>query len=617
MCCVASSVANADIIHLGKPWNLLGIDAYQVNALQDFVDESIYSEPESNIAVDSLLADGMLVRGPYLQKASHNQITIRWRTTSKRASVVRYGTNPNKLNRVARLPKGARINHVVLIKGLTPDTRYYYSVGGNNDSFASSEDQYFETHPVPGTASPTRIWVLGDSGTANAKAAAVRDAYEEFNGGSHADVWLMLGDNAYNTGTDEEYQRAVFDMYPQTLRNSVLWSTLGNHDGHTADSATQSGPYYNIFNFPDAGQSGGVASGTEAYYSFDYGNIHFVSLDSYETNRSPTGAMANWLRNDLAATTQEWVIAFWHHPAYSKGSHDSDEPGRMTQMRENFLPILEDHGVDLVLAGHSHSYERSRLIDGHYGPSSTFDSSHVVDGGNGRPNGSGAYQKAPGGNRGAVYSVAGSSGKVTKDVGLDHPVMIRNLAELGSMVIDVNGNQLNAVFLNDSGNVRDSFRIVHTDTPVDTVAGTDGAGTDGGGTDGGGTDGGGTDGGGTDGGGTDGGGTDGGTDDQAVVELGRGSLDGSSATAPKWRSVAFDPLATGEHTIRVDWDTAADIRYSLFRISDGVRIATNVAAASPSAWTGYLDASERYRLGVWSTNDVADFRATIQTGAAP
>jgi len=58
--------------------------------------------------------------------------------------------------------------------------------------------------------------------------------------------------------------------------------------------------------------------------------------------------------------------------------------------------------------------------------------------------------------------------------------------------MDVNGNQLNAVFLNDSGKVRDSFRIVHTDTPVDTVAGTDGVGTDGAGTDGAGTDGGGT-----------------------------------------------------------------------------------------------------------------------------
>jgi len=115
---------------------------------------------------------------------------------------------------------------------------------------------------------------------------------------------LMLGDNAYSDGTDEEYQLAVFDMYQELLINSVLWPTLGNHDGHSADSATQTGPYYDIFSLPAAGQSGGLASGTEAYYSFDYGNIHFVCLDSYDSDRSKTGVMLSWLENDLLGTTR-------------------------------------------------------------------------------------------------------------------------------------------------------------------------------------------------------------------------------------------------------------------------------------------------------------------------
>ena len=107
-------------------------------------------------------------------------------------------------------------------------------------------------------------------------------------------------------------------------------------------------------------------------YSFDYGNIHFVCLESYETDRSTSGAMLTWLEADLQANDKSWLIAFWHHPPYSKGSHDSDTDGRMTDMCQNALPILEQHGVDLVLTGHSHSYERSYLIDGHYGASSTF-----------------------------------------------------------------------------------------------------------------------------------------------------------------------------------------------------------------------------------------------------
>jgi len=172
-----------------------------------------------------------------------------------------------------------------------------------------------------------------------------------------------------------------------------------------------------------------------------------------------------WLELDLAATTQTWIIAYWHHPPYSKGSHDSDNAGdsggRMRDMRENALPILEERGVDLVLAGHSHSYERSFLIDGHYGTSNTFNSSMVVDDGDGDPSGDGPYQKpnivgAP--HEGAVYSVAGSSSEI--DGGsLNHPVMVTSLNVLGSLVVDVTGLVLDAVFLDSAGDVRDRFRI--------------------------------------------------------------------------------------------------------------------------------------------------------------
>jgi hypothetical protein len=222
--------------------------------------------------------------------------------------------------------------------------------------------------------------VIGDSGTANANAAAVRDAYINYTGNRHTDLWLMLGDNAYQSGTDAEYQNAVFNMYPTLLRQSVVWPTLGNHDGAAANSATQSGPYYDIFTLPKNAEAGGVASRTEAYYSFDYGNIHFVVLDSFETSRAPNGAMLTWLANDLAATNQPWIIAYFHHPPSTIGSHNSDTEIELIEMRQNALPILEAGGVDLVLAGHSHSYERSYLLDGHYGLSSTLTPSMIRDG---------------------------------------------------------------------------------------------------------------------------------------------------------------------------------------------------------------------------------------------
>jgi hypothetical protein len=423
----------------------------------------------SDISFDLELAGNTgvtVLRGPYLQMAAPGSIVVRWRTDVATDSRVRFGTTQGSLTLSAD-NSTLTTEHEVRLAGLVPETRYYYSVGSTSGTQGGGDaTTFFVTPPPTGSARPTRIWVIGDSGTANANAAAVYNAYRTFAGATYTNLWLMLGDNAYNDGTDAEYQAAVFNMYPALLRQSVLWPTLGNHDGHSADSATQTGPYYGIFTLPRNAEAGGVASGTEAYYSFDHGNIHFVVLDSYETDRSTTGAMMSWLRADLQAATADWLIAFWHHPPYSKGSHNSDTETELIQMRERFLPVLEDFGVDLVLTGHSHSYERSKFIDGYYGSSSTFSSGHVIDGGSGRPEDTGAYDKLSGGapHDGAVYAVAGSSGQISGGL-LNHPAMYISLNALGSMVLDVNGLTLDAKFLDNTGAVRDSFTIVKGGTP--------------------------------------------------------------------------------------------------------------------------------------------------------
>src|SRR5437868_6505050 len=153
----------------------------------------------------------------------------------------------------------------------------------------------FVTPPETGPSQATRFWALGDPGTKNDTARAVRDAYSRFTGTRRTDFVLLLGDNAYPDGTDADYQKAIFEMYPEILRSSPVWPALGNHDGKSANSITQSGVYYDIFTLPTRAQAGGVASGTEAYYSFDYANIHMVCLDSHDSDRSPESAMAQWL----------------------------------------------------------------------------------------------------------------------------------------------------------------------------------------------------------------------------------------------------------------------------------------------------------------------------------
>jgi PKD repeat protein len=414
-----------------------------------------------------------VTRGPYLQQQDDESIIVRWRTDIATDSEVRYGLTSASLN-LTETVAGSTTEHTVKITGLSPLTTYYYSIGNSGGILAGDDSYFFHTSPTPGVAAPTRFWAIGDSGTNTlaqtshvGKAIAVRDAFKTYTAARPADFMMMLGDNAYNDGTDPEYQEAVFETYPELLRQLPLWSTLGNHDGHSADSNGETGPYYEIFDLPRAAEVGGYPSGTEAYHSWDYGNIHFINLESYETDRSVGGAMLNWLEADLMMNDKPWVIAIWHHPPYTKGSHDSDTETELVQMRQNALPILEAWGVDLVMSGHSHSYERSYLLDGHYGISDTLNTiTEVLDGGNGNASGDGAYEKPPtvaAENYGAVYAVAGSSGKVSAlKPDAPHEAMYVTLTELGSLVVDIDGNELHAVFIDDMGTVRDDFSIHKT-----------------------------------------------------------------------------------------------------------------------------------------------------------
>lgn len=408
-----------------------------------------------------------IVRGPYLQMATSSSMMVKWRTNLAASSVVHYGTSPTNLN--LQVADTAQVtDHALNLTGLLPNTRYYYALA-DDSTFLPNQDSgaAFITAPVDGTRQPIRIWALGDCGTGNSNARNVRDAYYNYVGNDHTDMILLLGDNAYDDGTDSEYQAAIFaDMYEDQLRKSVVWSCPGNHDLRSASSGAQTGVYYDIFTFPRQAEAGGLASGTEAYYSFNYGNVHFIALDSEDSDRSTSGPMMTWLQNDLNAVTSDWVIVFFHHPPYTKGSHDSDNifdsSGKMWEMRKDFLPVLEAAGVDLVLSGHSHSYERSYLLHGHYGFSWNLTSLQVLDNGDGRMNGDGAYDKriaGPNNGKGAVYLTAGSSGKISGGF-LNHPAHFTAINELGSVVVEVDGGQLDLKFIDDAGQVRDYFTML-------------------------------------------------------------------------------------------------------------------------------------------------------------
>lgn len=431
----------------------------------------------------------MITRGPYLQMPGPDRMLVVFHTDVALTDAnVEYGIS-TALGSIAVGTSSADamggFKHVVQLESLGSSTKYFYAVGSAAGRLTTAGADYaFTTSPPHGTRRPIRIWTFGDSGYWPGKGGTrymdTRQAYYDLVGGGDVDgaadatdVMLYLGDNAYVAGDDVGYQNRFFSPPPLSafLRRQPFFSAIGNHEGifGGADSVSQTGDYFDIMYFPTANElgAGGVASGTEAYYSFDYGNIHFVVLDSedsIENLETSAAVMVTWLENDLAATSADWIIAAWHKPPYSKGAgHDSDVEQAEIDMRELIVPVLDDYGVDLVLTGHAHSYERTPLLDGHYGFSTDLLVEHFEDGGDGDPDGDGAYRKpslGQGPGEGAVYVVAGSPADLrTFEPEEGHPAMARSLLSFGTAIIEVDGDVLTGRFLDDAGDVLDTFRI--------------------------------------------------------------------------------------------------------------------------------------------------------------
>ena len=427
--------------------------------------------------------DPVFSRAPYLQLATENSIRIVWRTEREITPVVRYGKDPANLamlskpeNIVTRTtdkgqsggapplhsaPDGTR-QFEATISGLEPATTYYYSIHDGEKRLTSETPGYrFKTHPAPGTSSPLYFWVVGDSGTGGDNQAKVHTAMRDYNKAQkkQLDLYIHVGDMAYGSGTDTEFSKRFFQMYEPTLRNTVCWAAMGNHEGKTSKGKDGTGPYYDAYICPTQAEAGGSPSGKEAYYSFDFGNVHFVVLDSHDLDRRPGGAMARWLKADIEKTKAEWLIAYFHHPPYTKGSHDSDKEGQLIEMREHIMPILEGGGVDIVFTGHSHIYERSMLIDGAYQTPTTA-KGVILDDGDGGPKGDGAYRKSKGlvPHNGTIQVVAGHGGTRVSRKGT-MPIMRKILVENGSVLVSVQGDTLSAKMLNLDATVRDSFAI--------------------------------------------------------------------------------------------------------------------------------------------------------------
>ncbi|MGH7151067.1 MAG: metallophosphoesterase, partial [Planctomycetota bacterium] len=192
-----------------------------------------------------------------------------------------------------------------------------------------------------------RFAMFGDSGSGNANQLAVATLLGDLD----PDLVLIAGDVVYPSGAAFGMDPRYFVPYAPLLPGRPFYLALGNHDYDT-DCAE---PYLDAFCLPES------APGGERYYSFDRGNVHFACVDSETVDDLPSGcspdpafdAQLAWLDADLADTTALWKVVFLHRSPYSYSNHGND-----STIQDLLVPIFEARGVDLVLTGHDHCYQR-------------------------------------------------------------------------------------------------------------------------------------------------------------------------------------------------------------------------------------------------------------------
>ena len=304
--------------------------------------------------LNSVVASKRSPRGPYVQCVTATSAVIAWMSKEPGVGVVKYGKAPGFGWEEVDRRIGRR--HAVAITGLEPSSTYHYWVDGAGRPPVPGS---FRTAPA-GEGSSFSFAVVGDSGSGGKGQLAVAALL----GRLDPDLILHTGDVVYPAGEERHYDRRFFAPYGDLIREVPVFPVLGNHDVRKGNGAA----FLETFH-PPIGSPGS----TKRFYSFDWGDAHFVALDSelyYYDKGSSAAQQKAFLERDLASTRKHWKIAFLHRSPYGSSRHGGDET-----VRHDLAPIFARHKVDLVFAGHDHVYERTVPIKG---------VTYVVSGGGGR-----------------------------------------------------------------------------------------------------------------------------------------------------------------------------------------------------------------------------------------
>lgn len=365
--------------------------------------------------VPELYSNVTLVRGPFLQMPIAGQISIVWRTDAFTDSAVDYGTDATYS--LGTVTDAALVRqHIVTLPSLPPNTTVHYRVRSGGVTLAE------ETLHTPRAADqPFRFSVYGDFGWSEAPGVAAVPATAAVAAQvnlSNPHFTVTVGDNIYNDGQPGFFDPSWFVPYNSVNRRAPLFPALGNHDVHNSSRGSY---YLDNFYLPQNGPAGY----RERNYSFDYSNAHFAVVDSNpfaENDAAGMSAVKSWLEADLAAATQQWKIVVLHHPPYT--SDGSGVHGDNANVKAHLVPLFAQHGVQFVLQGHNHFYERTNAINGVY---------YLTTGGGGR----------------SLYTPSNRKEYSARVNATDHSFTI----------VDMSGARLGLTQVSSNGTVLDTFEL--------------------------------------------------------------------------------------------------------------------------------------------------------------
>jgi hypothetical protein len=297
-------------------------------------------------------------RGPLVQNVSADHLQITWKTPVPADSRVEFGLDAGLGQSVG--DDVLATNHLVTLSQLQAGTTYYYRVVSSGAG-STAMGPITCCHTLS-TSGPVRFVVVGDTGSGWNSQYEVAATLA----GSAPDLVLHTGDVIYPRNEAIRTDARCLSVYGAHMRTTPYFFTMGNHDLWAGDAA-----YLDAFQLPT-----NAVTGTEHFYSFDHGDVHFCSLfvpQRSDNWRLPAYTLAEgslqygWLTNDLAATAKPWKVLLLHAPVITSGPHRVDNDGGVSdqaELQRILLPVAERYGVQLLLSGHDHAFERFAPLRG-------------------------------------------------------------------------------------------------------------------------------------------------------------------------------------------------------------------------------------------------------------